>query len=123
MEKHCGSEKRFGKEGNGTDAGSASLESFIKASDKKAHSFAYSLCGNSEEAKELVQEAFYRVARTWDKYDASKPLESWFFSIMKYAFIDSRKRAERQLGVSLDKPLDDEDGSCLGTSSGATRRT
>jgi len=112
MEKN--SAKRFGKEGHGTEAGKARLESLLKDSGEKAFNFAFALAGNTEEAKELVQEAFYRVARAWESYDASKPLENWFLAILRNTFVDSRRLGARQV-LSLDWPLgDDEKSACLG---------
>lgn len=111
MEKHCESKKRFGKEGTATAARNEILESFMRDSGGKAYAFAHKLVGNREEASELVQETLYRVARAWDRYEASKPMDAWFFAVLRNAFIDSRRRAERKRGVSLDRSLDGEDGS------------
>ena len=111
MEKHCESKKRFGKEGTATAARNEILESFMRDSGGKAYAFAHKLVGNREEASELVQETLYRVARAWDRYEVSKPMDAWFFAVLRNAFIDSRRRAERKRGVSLDRSLDGEDGS------------
>lgn len=110
MEKHCESKKRFGKEGTATAARNEILESFMRDSGGKAYAFAHGLVGNHEDASELVQETLYRVARAWDRYEQSKPLEAWFFVVLRNAFIDSRRRVERKSGVSLDRPLDGEEG-------------
>ena len=111
MKKTCESAKRFGKEGNGTAARNERLESFIRDSGDRAYQFAYSLSGSCEDAKELVQEAYYRATRAWESYEPSKPVGSWFFTILRNAFLDSRRRFERRNAVSLDIPLDDEDGA------------
>lgn len=109
MKKTCESEKRFGKEGNGTEARNKILESFIRDSGDKAYGFAYNLSGNHEDARELVQEACYRVTRAWESFETSKPVGSWFFTILRNVFIDSRRRSERRNIVSLDLPLDGTD--------------
>ena len=106
MEKHCESKKRFGKEGNGEAARQEILESFIRDSGNKAYQFAYSLAGNCEEAHDLVQEALYRVMMAWDRYETCKPLEAWFTTILRNAFLDGRKRYERKHAVSLDCPIE-----------------
>ena len=107
MEKHCDSIKRFGKE-ESTSARNEILESFIRHSGGKAHEFAYKLSGNNEEAKELVQEALYRVARAWDKYEQCKPLDNWFFVILRNVYFDLRKKAKRWRMVSLSSRVGDE---------------
>lgn len=73
MEKHCEIERRFGKEGNGEPCRQEALKSFIYHSGKRAYEVAFSLSGNGEDAKELVQETLYRVARAWKQYDESRP--------------------------------------------------
>ncbi len=109
MEKHYEIEKRFVKEGTATVARNQVLESFIQDCGGRAYQFAYSLSGNSEEAKELVQEALYQVARNWKQFDQTKSLDAWLFTILRNAFLRSRRRSDRKKGVSLD--LEMESGS------------
>ena len=91
------------------------LERFVEDYSQRGYQFAFGLCGNGEDAKELVQEAFYRVFKSWDRYDQSQPLEAWFLSILRHVYLDSVKRCERRRGLSLDAPLvaDREDGATL----------
>ncbi len=111
MEKTYGGAKRFSKDGNGTAARNETLESFIRDAGDKAYRFAYDLSGNSDEARELVQETCYRLARSWKSFQPSRPVSSWFFTVLRNAFLDSRRRFERRKVVSLDLPLEDEDGA------------
>ncbi len=94
------------------------MERLVDEHSERGYQFAYGLCGNSEEAKELVQEAFCRVFRSWDRYDQSQPLESWFLTILRNIYIDSIKRCERRCSVHLDAALrpGQEDGSTLAES-------
>jgi RNA polymerase sigma-70 factor (ECF subfamily) len=85
------------------------LERFVDEYGDHAYSFAYSLCGNETDARELVQEAFVRIFDRADRYDPTKSLESWFMTILKNLFLDGRRRWERKNGVSLDAPAG-EDG-------------
>lgn len=110
MEKRCESKKRFGKEGNGEAARQEILDGFIRDSGDKAYQFAYSLAGNCAEAHDLVQEALYRVMMAWDRYETCKPLEAWFTTILRNAFVDGRKRYERKHAVSLDCPIEADGG-------------
>jgi len=113
MEKHCDSGKRFGKEDGGTTAKNKVLESFIRESGRRAYQVAYNLAGNREEAGELVQETLYRAARNWDQYRDDRPLDGWFFTILRNVFLDSRRNIARRRTVSLDTPFDGEEGDCL----------
>jgi RNA polymerase sigma-70 factor (ECF subfamily) len=94
------------------------MEQLVTAHAEHGYHFAYQLCGNTEEAKELVQEAFYRVFRSWDSYDSSQPLEAWFLSILRNVYVDHARSAERRHGVHLDAVLlpDHEDGCTLADS-------
>jgi RNA polymerase sigma-70 factor (ECF subfamily) len=80
------------------------FEQFVQSQGERAYRFAYHLCGDPEEAKELVQEALCRVLRHWDRYDPGRPLESWFFTILRHVFLDGRRLASRRLTSSLDAP-------------------
>jgi RNA polymerase sigma-70 factor (ECF subfamily) len=78
------------------------LERFVDEYGDHAYSFAYSLCGNETDAKELVQEAFVRIFDRAERYDPAKSLESWFMTILKNIFLDGTRRWERKNGLSLD---------------------
>ena len=94
------------------------MERLVEEHSERGYQFAYGLCGNSEEAKELVQEAFFRVFRSWDRYDQSQPLESWFLTILRNVYVDSVKRSEHRCGVRLDAALgpEQEEGTTLAES-------
>jgi RNA polymerase sigma-70 factor (ECF subfamily) len=64
--------------------------------------FAAKLCGNTEEARELVQEAYYRALR-FGAYVVQKRFRSWLTVILKNAFFDARRRAASH-DVSLYDP-------------------
>ncbi len=91
------------------------LERFIGEYSEKAFQFAFHLCGNSEEAAELVQEAFFRVIRKWDQFDQGQPLENWFLTILRNVYYDDLRRYDRRI-ISLDMPLSSEgaEGFTLG---------
>ncbi len=67
MQRTYESSKTVGKERNGSAvkngvaARQASLENLVRDYGTRAFQFAYRLSGNTEEAKDCVQEAFYRV--------------------------------------------------------------
>lgn len=81
------------------------LERFIEEYSEKGYQFAYHLCGREDQAKELVQEAFVRVLRQWERCDRSQSQENWFLTILRNLHYDSLKRYERRNTVSWDAPL------------------
>lgn len=85
------------------------LEKFINDYADRAYQFAFKLCGNQEEAKELVQEAFVKVMKNWEHFDQSQPLENWFFTVLRNLYVDGLKSHERKNRVSLDMPIGSEE--------------
>ncbi|MBI3564683.1 MAG: RNA polymerase sigma factor [Elusimicrobia bacterium] len=83
----------------------SALERFVDEYGDHAYSFALGLTGNEADARELVQDAFVKIFDKAARYDPAQSLESWFLTVMKHIHFDSRRRAERRLGVSLDAPL------------------
>lgn len=84
---------------------SQELERFVDEFGDHAYGFAFSLCGNQSEARELVQETFVRMFDRAESIDPAQPLESWYMTVLKNLFLDGRRRCERRLGVSLDAPI------------------
>jgi RNA polymerase sigma-70 factor (ECF subfamily) len=84
------------------------LERFVDEYGDHAYSFAYSLCGNEPDARELVQEAFVRVFERADRYDPEQSLESWYMTVLKNLFLDGARRWERRNAVSLDSSAGEE---------------
>lgn len=78
------------------------LKDFLGLEANGVLAFAYGLCRDQEEAGELVQEASYRALKGGKGYEGSRPLKNWFLTILRNAFVDSRRRAERRKGCSLD---------------------
>ena len=85
------------------------LERFVDQFGDHAYGFAFSLCGNEADAKELVQNAFVKIFDKAGSFDSSHSLESWYMTVLKNLFLDGTRRWERKRGVSLDEPVG-EDG-------------
>lgn len=84
------------------------FESFVCEYGERAFQFAYRLGGNVEEAKELVQEAFVRMFRNWERFDRSRSMSAWYFRILRNVFLDGRRRYERKYAVSIDRRVSGE---------------
>ena len=61
--------------------------------------FATRLTGNSSSGEELVQEALYRVARSWRTFRQEAEFRTWLFQIIINANRDQRRRSN---GAPLD---------------------
>lgn len=82
-------------------------DALIDATANKAYCFAMGLCGNEEDAKELVQEAFAKAMDRIGTHDPSMPFEAWFLTVLKHLYLDGTKRYEKRHGQSLDLPIDE----------------
>ncbi len=67
----------------------------LKAHEKQAFLYAYSLAKNRDDAKDLVQTASVRVLCHFAKYDDSRFFWSWYSKIIKNIFLDLKKRPAR----------------------------
>ncbi|MBK1877321.1 RNA polymerase sigma factor [Pelagicoccus mobilis] len=57
--------------------------------------FALSLCSNSEDALDLTQNAFQKLARNQEKIRDLSKSKSWLFSVLHREFIDNYRHAKR----------------------------
>jgi RNA polymerase sigma-70 factor, ECF subfamily len=112
MHKTC---KIVGRDGKGSGRAwrekvvAKALADYLNGRDREAWCFAYRLCRDVEEARELVQEACYRVLRSGGSYRAGTPVKSWLFTILRNAFRDSRRRKGWRDKLSLDCKVEGED--------------
>jgi RNA polymerase sigma-70 factor (ECF subfamily) len=81
---------------------------------RKYQNSVYSLCRkmvrNSEEARDLSQEAFVRTFATLDRYNPVYAFSSWLYKITANLCID-HIRKQRMKMLSIDDPVEGEEGS------------
>jgi RNA polymerase sigma-70 factor, ECF subfamily len=97
----------------GATASQPTFEDLLREHHRKAYSYAYRLCGNREDAEDLTQEAFIRAFRAIDRYDPNRPFERWLFRIISNLFVDTLRSRPRQAPLSLDSPMEGQDGDAL----------
>ena len=88
------------------------LERLIRQYSEKGFQFAFRLCGNADEAKDLVQEAFLRVFQRWDRYDPSYPFDRYFLTVLHNIYCDILRRRHLK-SVSLDAPAQNTEGPAI----------
>lgn len=76
----------------------------------RIYNFAHRLSGNDPDARDLVQEALRRAFTHSDRYDPSKPFDSWVMGILRNVFVDGMRRYERRHVVSLHASPPTEEG-------------
>jgi RNA polymerase sigma-70 factor, ECF subfamily len=86
------------------------FEDLLRKHHRQAYSLAYRMTGNEADAEDLVQEAFVRAFRFFDRYDTRLPFTSWLYRIMTNAHIDAVRRRGKLRTVSIDEPIKGEHG-------------
>ncbi len=86
------------------------FEELVERHYQQAYNLAYRLTGNAADAEDLVQEAFLRAYRFFDRYDRSMPFMNWFNRILTNLYIDEYRRRGRLRTVSIDETFTTEDG-------------
>jgi len=65
--------------------------------------YAYSLTMNTEDAKDLVQETFFKAFNNQEKFNEHTCIKAWAYTIMKNTFInDYRRRVKKEAVFNSD---------------------
>ena len=65
--------------------------------------YAYSLTEDMDDAKDLVQETYFKALYNQDKFDEQTNIKAWMYTIMKNTFInDYRRRVKKQAIFNKD---------------------
>lgn len=59
--------------------------------------FALSLCRNSAQADDLVQETILKAWSNFDKFDPDTRLEAWLFTILRNTFYSALRKTRREV--------------------------
>ena len=71
------------------------FDELVAEHQQAAYTAAWRILGDGEAAHDVVQEAFVRVLRHHQRYEADKPFRSWLLSIVRNLAIDSLRRRRR----------------------------
>jgi len=89
----------------------AEIDRLIALHADKAYAVALRMTGNSADAGDVVQEAFLRAMRYFDKYDPTLPFEAWFNAIMRNVYLSSLRQTSSRRSVSLSAKVDEDSAS------------
>jgi RNA polymerase sigma-70 factor (ECF subfamily) len=79
-----------------------SFESRVLPVKNKLYRFAFRMLGNSEEAKDVVQEALIKVWNGRGQMDAIQNMEAWCMRVTKNLSLDRLRSLQRKQTDSLD---------------------
>ncbi len=82
-----------------------SWEEVARIHGRKIYNFAYRLCGNPDDAADLVQEVLLRVRRGLASYQPGS-FDGWLWRITHNAFIDEMRRRQRRPTAPLPDSFD-----------------
>lgn len=64
--------------------------------------FITSLCGNESIAEEVTQEAFFKALKSIDRFDGTKDIRAWLFTIAKNTYFSYHKKDKRLIHFDAD---------------------
>ncbi len=75
----------------------------VREHEQALVSVARKLCGNSDDARDLVHDTYERALRNWDRYGEQGNARAWLIAIMHNLFIDHcRKQRRRPQSQEID---------------------
>lgn len=70
------------------------------------YNFAHWLAHNSNDAEDLVQEAYLKALRSFASFQPGTNFRAWMFRILKNTFLSSCTKLERRMTVAIDSDDD-----------------
>jgi RNA polymerase sigma-70 factor (ECF subfamily) len=90
----------------------AEIDRLIALHADKAYAVALRMTGNPTDAGDVVQEAFLRVMKYFNRYDPTLPFEAWMVQILKNVYFTSLRKEASRRSVPLSYKSD-EDSAAL----------
>jgi RNA polymerase sigma-70 factor (ECF subfamily) len=90
----------------------AAFGDLVARYSERAYWIAWHVVGSTEEARDIVQEAFVRVHRSLERFDFAHSFTTWFHRIVTNLAIDSvrRRRVARTVPIEACADIEAEDG-------------
>lgn len=86
------------------------LDSLIRRYEKRAYQYAFRLTSNSEEAADVVADAFVRVFSALPNFKGNSAFTTWLYRILTNCFLDHRKKERTRQATSLESVLHTAEG-------------
>lgn len=82
------------------------FQDLIVANNSFLYPAAYTFTGNSEDAKDLVQETLARAIANQDKYKQGSNIRAWLYTIMRNIYINMYRKNKKFKKVDSEVPDD-----------------
>ncbi len=86
------------------------FESLVARYERKIYSLAFRLSGNAEDANDLAQETFVRLYRSLHTFRGQSAFSTWLYRIATNVCLDELRRRQRHPTISLDTPMETDEG-------------
>ena len=86
------------------------FDALMNRYESRAYQYALRLTKHTEEARDVVSEAFVRVFRAIKQFRSSSAFSTWLYRILRNCFLDMRKRKALKIVGSLDAVRELEEG-------------
>lgn len=86
-----------------------SLEAFktrVLPTKDKLYRFAFKMVGDSEEARDIVQEVFIKVWNKRNEFDQLENMEAWCMRVTRNLTLDKLKSKKRRLTDTIDNQME-----------------
>jgi RNA polymerase sigma-70 factor (ECF subfamily) len=86
------------------------LDELILRYQTRAYQYAFRLTHNSDEASDIVAEAFIRVYNALGHFKGQSSFSTWLYRIVTNCFLDLKKKEKSRPTVSLETPNQNGEG-------------
>lgn len=86
------------------------LNSLILKHERRAYQYAFRLTSNTEEASDVVADAFVRVYNALPNFKGNSAFTTWLYRILTNCYLDQKKKDRSRPSVSLEQTLQTESG-------------
>lgn len=88
----------------------SAFNALVQKHHARAYQYAYRLTRHSDEASDIVIEAFLRVFNALHNFKGQSSFITWLYRIMTNCYLDHKKRDKSKRNVSLESTLQTDSG-------------
>lgn len=88
----------------------AAFDDLIRRHERRAYQYAFRLTASSDEAADIVADAFVRIYHSLKNFKGSSAFTTWLYRIITNCYLDLRKRERIRRHESLDAMADSQGG-------------
>lgn len=89
----------------------SAFDELIRRYEKQIYNFAFRLCGNYDDANDVISEAFIKVFNAIQSFRGDANFSTWLFRIVTNVYLDERKRSKGHLNIPLDEYIELEEST------------